>query len=108
VRLRNCRYQCIANTEDPEGREDSRNPDEPENPRYFEQDPRYHSRFTLPNPELLASDLEAMDFRSRPEIREARQRRGRVPAGSAMPTLRPRLAGERLDPVAPSIMEKEL
>lgn len=109
VRLQNCRYQCLVNTDDPQGREDSRDLREPEDPPYFAQQPRYHSRFTLPNRELLASDLEAMDFRSRPEVREARQRSGsapqqpgRTPAATAL-----RVAGGSSDAVGPSTIEQE-
>lgn len=109
VRLRHCRYQCIANTEEPQGdtAEDSRDLRAPERTPYFAQQPGSHSRFTLPNRELLASDLEAMDFRSRPEVREARQRSGSVPAARARLAIHPRVAGGAPDPVVPSVMEQQ-
>lgn len=97
VQLEDCRYQCVVNTTDPQrSSEDSSELRERQGLPYFAHRPGYHSRFTLPNRALLASDLEAMDFHSRPETREAAQR-----SGSA-----PRSASRSPDAITPSTMEE--
>lgn len=83
VSVQNCRYQFLVNTDLPNGTEDSRELQGPEARPYFERIDGSHSRFRVPNRTLLAGDLEAMDYRSHPELWEASQRNGGAPVHSS-------------------------
>jgi Pentapeptide repeats (9 copies) len=80
VFIRDCRYQFLVNTQTPAdgSTEDSR--DHPEGTRYFHLVAGTHSCFEADNRDGLARDLEAMDYRFRPEVWEALQRRRRAQA----------------------------
>ena len=70
VSVKNCRYLCLVNTNDPEGGFDEYSVRE--TIRFF--DSKSGSTFGLRNGEALARDLESMDFRYHPHLWEARQR----------------------------------
>jgi hypothetical protein len=81
VGLDNCRYQFLVNTDQPEGVEDSGQED-----RYFAKIPGSDSRFEVSNREALAGDLETMDYRSRPEVWEDKQRQRRATTHTKAPS----------------------
>lgn len=79
VDLRNCRYQFLANTEEPlESPEDSKLVDA----RYFEPIKGSDSRFITRNREHLARDLETMDYQARPDESEQQRRRRKTSSRS--------------------------
>lgn len=84
VHIQNCRYQFLVNTDVPDGKEDSRELQPPEGLPYFDLIDGTHSRFRAPNRKSLAGDLEAMDYRLRPELFEESQRNGGPPAVSVL------------------------
>ncbi len=82
VEIKDCRYQFLVNANPPDGSvEDSRERD-PE-VRYFELVEGSHSRFDARNRRALGADLEAMDYRYRPEVWEELQRKRRARARAA-------------------------
>jgi hypothetical protein len=73
VEITNCRYQFLANTQEPVGSPEDSKLDEV---RYFEPINGTDSRFVTRNRGHLARDLEAMDYQARPDESE-QQRRAR-------------------------------